>query len=195
MNGPSINGISWALPDDWVGWEVGDIPQATAHAAALGDDPRTTEAVVAAAREFDADVAEHMPGANLLALWTPVPGRREPLATATLRVGRAENPERMTMDELLEFARDPFYPRGTRVVDLAAVPSSVTAGEAVLRIVDKLHRFRRTVAREWTWFILPTGTTDIVALQLESWWIAHFDELTDVSTDIADAVEVTVGTT
>ena len=75
---------------------------------------------------------------------------------------------------------------------MAALPSQVAAGDAVLQIVDTAPRFRRRVSREWSWFILPPDTEDLVLVHVESSSIAHFDQLADMSTDIANAVEVTL---
>ncbi|WP_203674538.1 hypothetical protein [Cellulomonas phragmiteti] len=73
-----------------------------------------------------------------------------------------------------------------------ALPGSLTAGEAVLQIVDTARRFRRRICREWSWFILPPGTHDLVLVHVESSAVAHFDELADMSTDIANSVTVTL---
>ncbi|MCC2333600.1 hypothetical protein [Cellulomonas wangsupingiae] len=188
-----ISTVAWGLPEDWIHWTHGDLAQAAANAAALGDDTSTTEAVVAAVRAFDSAIDKEFPGTTFAGIWAPVPGYRRPLATATLRIAYAPESGRMDLETLLTFVRNEVgRSRGTRLLDVAALPSRVLAGEAVLRIVDTTPRFRRQVNREWTWFILPPGTDRTVACHISSDSIAHFDQLADMSTDIANAVEVTL---
>lgn len=99
----------------------------------------------------------------------------------------------MEVEALLEFARTQVTsPRGTRVLDVAAAASHLAGGDAVLRIVDTSPRLRRRVNRQWTWFILPPGTDRTIVCQVESSAVAHFDELADMATDIANSVEVTL---
>ena len=82
-------------------------------------------------------------------------------------------------------------PRVQRVADPAAL-ARVAAGEAVLQIVDTAPRFRRRLSREWAWFILPPGTDDTVMLHVESTEVQRFDEIADMTTAMANSVDVTL---
>lgn len=195
MSQPPISTVSWALPHDWVRWKHGTPEQIHRSVAALGDDDRTTAAVTAAALKLEELTARQQPGTAFSAIWTPTPGFRKPMATAGLLVAVPPPEGPMNVERLLTYVRDAALSRGERVTDIAAAPGRVTAGDAVLRIVDTVSRFRRQLTREWTWFILPRGTDEMVACQVRADAVAHFDELADVSTDIANSVEVTLETT
>lgn len=185
--------VAWGLPPGWLHWTPGSPSEMTPEASALCQDPATTDAVMAAAREFDSILETELPGTAFAAIWAPAATGRRPLASATLRTAAPPATGRMEVEALLSFVRERVSPpRGTRVLDVAALPSRVVAGEAVLRIVDVAPRFRRQVSRQWTWFILPPGTDRTIACQVESSSIAHFDELADMATDIANTVEITV---
>lgn len=191
MDDREIGEISWGLPDDWVHWVHGRVDDVAAEIAALGEDTDTAAAVMAAAVAFEAHIASEIAGTSFAAMWVPTPGRREPLASGTFRVATALPSGRMEACDLTQFVSEAARrAKGARVVDLSAAPTRVVAGDAVLRIVDRATRFRRQVTREWSWFILPPGTSETVVCQFESDAAAHFDEIADMTTDIANAVRV-----
>lgn len=193
MDRHPIASVAWGLPDDWLQWQHGDLSRAVDEVSALGEDSTTSEAVLAAIRTFEAIIASDVPGTTFAAIWTPVAGLRQPLASATLRIGAAPDAGRMDLQTLLDLVRERARaPRGMRVLDVAALPSRVTAGDAVLRVIDKAPRFRRQVSREWTWFIQPRGTDETVVCQVESTSIAHFDHIAEMTTAIAHSVTVTL---
>lgn len=193
MEDRDIAALTWGLPDGWVGWAPGDVMTDVVDVGVLANDPAATDAVLAAARAYNAIVSETYPGATFAAIWAPVPGSRRPLASAVLRTVAAPSTGRMSVEALLDLVRNEVNaPRGVRILDVAAAPSKVAAGDAVLRVLDKSPRFRRQVTREWTWYILPPGTDRTIACQLESSSVAHFDELANMATDIAHGVEVTL---
>ena len=193
VTAPPIAGLRWALPDGWVHWVHGDVSTAHTDVTGLGEDALLESAVLAAVDEVESNASEDLPGTTFAALWVPGAGLRKPLATAALRVAAPPPHGRLDLEEVLESARSKTtVPTWTKLLDVAALPSRVSAGEAVLRIVDKAPRLTRRLCREWTWFILPPGTDHLVLCQVESSSIAHFDQLADMSTDIANAVEVTL---
>lgn len=186
-----ISTVSWGMPADWVDWPRGGVTHAAAKVSALDDDPTTTAAVMASVRAFESIIEREVLGTACAALWVPVSGVRKPLATAVLRTAAPPPTGRMDVEALSAFVREGFsLPRGHRLLDVAVAPGRLSAGEAVLRIVDRAPRFTRRVTREWTWFILPPGTDRTVGCQFESSSVAHFDELAEIATDIANSVEV-----
>ncbi|QWC15834.1 hypothetical protein KKR89_16495 [Cellulomonas dongxiuzhuiae] len=185
--------ISWGLPDDWVDWTHGDLGQAEADVAALEDDPTARAAIMAAVRKFDSIITEGIPGTACAAIWTPGPRYRKPQANALLRLGSPPAAGPMNVETLLDAVRTGARPRWAgRLLEVAAFPSHVTAGDAVLRIVDRAPRLSRRVSREWTWFILPADTGQFVSCQFESSSVEHFDHIAEVATDVANMVEVTL---
>jgi len=184
--------VRWALPQDWLGWAHGDRADAERRSSLHGDDG-VRRGVVAAVRSFEDMISTELPGTACAALWFPEPADPTPHASAVLRSFSLPRSDEPRLERVLERARaDIPLPPGVRLLDVAALPSQVAAGDAVLQIVDTAPRFRRRVSREWSWFILPPDTEDLVLVHVESSSIAHFDQLADMSTDIANAVEVTL---
>lgn len=193
MDVRGIKTVTWGLPPEWVAWDHGNPEGARGEVLALGDDDHTVAAVMAAVHKFEAIGQSEISGTVAAALWVPGPARREPLAAAALRLVGALPEGRWDLERLLEEARSRVdLPFGTRLLDVAAVPSRVVAGEAVLRIVDTSPRFRRRVSREWVWFILPEGTDLTVMCHVESSAVQHFDEIAEMTTAIANSVAVTL---
>lgn len=193
MDVRGIESVTWGLPPEWVAWDHGDPEGAGGEVHALGEDEQGVAAVMAAVHRFEAIARSEIPGAVAAALWVPERARREPLATAALRLAAPAAEGRWDLDRVLEEARSRVdLSFGTRLLDVAAVPSRVVAGEAVLQIVDTSPRFRRRVSREWVWFILPEGTDLTVLVHVESSAVQHFDELAEMTTGIANSVAVTV---
>ena len=115
------------------------------------------------------------------------------MAAAALRAFAPDPGGRLDLDGLLDFARTNVQvPRSSRLLDVAALPSRVPAGEAVLQIVDTSPRLRRRGSREWAGFILPPGTDETVMLHVESTEVQHFDEIAEMTTAIANSVDVTL---
>ncbi len=194
MSARRIDGAAWGLPPDWVAWRLGMPEEAEAEARPLCADERTLAAVMAAVRRFEAIAAEEVPGTVASALWVPETSRRRPMAVAALRVlvPPSQGP-RWDLEGTLQYARTSVHvPRGVRLLDVAALPSRVVAGESVLQIVDTAPRFRRRLSREWAWFILPPGTDRTVMVHVESTEVQHFDEIADMTTAIANSVDVTL---
>lgn len=189
----AVESVVWGLPPEWVSWPHGHPEAATSEVRALGDDDATVAAVTAAVAKFEAIARVEIPGTVAAALWVPGQARREPLATAALRLAAPMPEGRWEVDRLLDVARTRVdLSRGTRLLDVAAVPSRVVAGEAVLQIVDTSPRFRRRVSREWAWYILPPGTDTTVLCHVESSAVQHFDEIAEMTTAIANSVVVTL---
>lgn len=193
MRLPSVRTVAWGFPDDWVQWFVSDVTEAADEIGTLRETSSVAAALLAAVEKYDTMVSTELPGTTAAALWVPGRGVRRPLASATLRVADEPESGRLDVEPLMEFVRERARGgRGERVLDVAAMPSRVIAGDAVLRIVDTSRLFSRQVNRRWTWFVLPPGTGATIACELESSAIAHFDELADMATDIANSVTVTL---
>ncbi|UZN03045.1 hypothetical protein [Cellulomonas sp. S1-8] len=193
MNDRRVAALRWGLPTEWVGWVHGDAASAGVDVDGLREEPRIAAAVLAAVGEFESIASEDLPGTTFAALWVPGEGIRRPLATAALGVAAPPLTGRPDIEALLESARSEVtVPTWTKLLDVAALPSRVTAGEAILRIVDKAPRLTRRLYREWTWVILPPDTGRMVLCQVGSSSIAHFDQIADMTTDIANSVEVTL---
>lgn len=189
-----IDGVTWGLPPEWVAWRLGMPDEAEEEARALCADEHTSAAVAAAVRRFEAIAVAEVPGTVASALWVPELSRRRPTAVAALRVlGPPSTGTRWDLEGTLQHARTSVrVPRGVRLLDVAALPSRVVAGEAVLQIVDTAPRLRRRLTREWAWFILPPGTDRTVMVHVESTAVQHFDEVADMTTAIANSVVVTL---
>lgn len=189
-----IETLFWGFPEGWVVWAPGEAAeQAEALARTMHEDERVVAGLVAIIRGMDREVLAEMPGTSQVALWVPDPVRREPVAGAYLRTMAPTPDGRRDLEERLEIARTGVKAaRGTRLLDVAALPSRVVAGEAVLQIIDTSPRFSRRVAREWVWYILPPGTEDTVLCEFRCESVAHFDELADITTDVANSVVVTL---
>ena len=186
----------WSLPEHWWGWPHGDPsrPEPMSSPHGLGDHGR--ERVLAAVSKFDILIDRDLPGTSLAALWAPPHSNGEPVACAVLRVFASTPAVGPRVEAVLERARtEVTVPPGVRLLDVAALPGAVTAGDAVVQIVDTATRFRRRVTREWSWFILAPGTDDLVLVHVESSSVAHFDALADMATDIANSVELTLART
>ena len=194
MSPRAIASISWGLPANWVGWSHGESAAAAAEIDVLGEDATTSAAVAAAVEEFEETIAEHFPGTWFAALWVPEARRRQPLATALLRVAAPPPEGRLSVEDVVEAARDTSaLPRTHKMLDIAALPGRVSSGDAVLRVADTAPRFSRRVTREWTWFLLPPGTDRMLLCQVEASSIAHFDVVGGMAHDIADGVEIELG--
>lgn len=175
--------VGWSLPDDWRGWAHGNLQNARGMSA--------DERLAAAAIEqiIDSD----FPGTSHAAMWLPEGANGVSFATAVIRQFYADPVNGPRLDWILERTRANIpVPRGVRVLDVAAQRASVPAGEAVLQIVDTAPRFRRRVTREWSWFILPPQTDDFVMLHVDSTFVSHFDEIANMTTAIASAIEITL---
>ncbi len=192
MTNREVTGLGWALPDDWLAWHIGDLLAVATAVAALGDNADSVRAMAAAATEFDAFARAELPGTTCAAIWVPSACDRRPHASAALRIASVPASDRMSPDRLMAFVRDVPRSRRTRTLDIAVARRRLEPGEGVLRIVDRAPRLTRRVSREWTWYILPTGTDDLIACQVESSSVAHFDALADMTTDIANSIEITL---
>lgn len=185
--------IGWSLPEQWHGWVHGTPPDFEQRSLPLVDEVARTR-LGAIVRDFERMIDDELPGTSCAGVWVPKGSNGVPLASAVLRVFVSAPVPGSRVEAVLERARSEItLPAGLRLLDAAAMPGSVTAGEAVLQIVDTAPRFRRRITREWSWFILPPGTDDLVLVHLESSAIAHFDELADMATDIANSVSITLG--
>lgn len=188
-----IHSLTWHPADDWLCWRPDDPRGARTSAAALADGPRL-DALLAAVAEFDAVIAQEVPGTAGAALWVPDPATREPCATAALRLTSPDAVGRWSIDRTLEFARSQVtVPRGSQVLDVVAVPTSTPVGEAVLQIVDSRRRRSRRVTREWAWYILPPGTDETLLLQVQSDLVSLFAQIGDLAAEVADSITVELG--
>lgn len=190
-----VVGFTWTVTDEWVFWEPGQgLASADQLAAARCDDQSLAEALAAAIRTYEQDVARGRVVPVFLALWVPDPAG-PPAATAMAYVVAppAGTGRRLTLDERLELARSRHAAKGYRLVEAAAFPSRVAAGEAVLHVADVSPRFRRAVERSITWYVLPAGTQDTVIFQCQSESVAHFDLLADYAAEIANTITVRLG--
>ena len=189
-----VDEVTWARPPEWVAWRHGMTADAEVEARQLVSDERAFALIMAAVQQFESIAVTQIGGTVASALWVPEASHREPMAAAALRVfGPPGEGRRWDVDGTLHYARtSPHVPRGVRLLDVAALPSRVAAGEAVLQIVDTAPRFRRRLSREWAWFILPPGTDDTVMLHVESTEVQRFDEIADMTTAMANSVDVTL---
>lgn len=187
-----IVGLTWTVNDEWVSWEPGDgSARAEELALARCGDPDLAAALAAGIRVYEDAFARDGVPAMFLALWVPDPAS-PPAATAIVSLV-GTNPatgRRRTLEERLEFVRTRGAAKGFRLIDSAALPSRVVAGEAVLEVTDVAPRFHRVVQRAITWYILPPGTEDTVAFECESDLVAHFDLLADHAMEIANTIVV-----
>ncbi|MCC2314208.1 hypothetical protein [Cellulomonas xiejunii] len=185
-----IHSLTWRPPDDWLSWSLDAVVEARTDAATLADG-RTLDALMAAVAEFQTIVTQEVPGTAAAALWVPDPQTREPLATAALRVTSPGPEGRWDLEETLDFARSTVrVPTGVKLLDVAALPTTTPAGDAVIQIVDSRPRFGRRVNREWVWFILPPSTQETLLLQVQCDLVRFFDEVSDLTAEIADTVAV-----
>jgi len=191
---PRISTLTWGFPEGWIVWSPGEAAECAEELArALTADRATVAGLAAVIRGMDREVREEMPGTSQVALWAPDPVRREPVAGAYLRTMAPTPDGRRSLEERLGLARTAVkVPRSMRLLDVAALPSRVVAGEAVLQIIDTSPRFSRRVTRDWIWHILPEGTADTVRCEFRCESVAHFDELADITTDVANSVVVTL---
>lgn len=185
--------IGWTLPERWHGWAHGDPAAAAQSASGLADEASRAR-LAAAVRRFERLIDDELPGTSCAGMWVPEGSGGGPLASAVLRVFASTPASGSRVEAILERARSEItLPAGVRLLDVTALPGWVSAGDAVLQIVDTAPRFGRRISREWSWFILVPGTDDLLLVHVESSAIAHFDELADMATDIANSVVVTLG--
>lgn len=185
-----IRSLTWKPPDGWLSWSPDDLQGARSDAAALAEG-HALDALIAAVIEFQTVLTQQAPGTAGAALWVPDPATREPWATAALRLTSPEPGGRRSVDEMLHFALTGVtVPRGAKVLDIAALPTSTPAGDAVIQIVDTRPRMSRRVTREWAWYIQPPGTDETLLLQAQTDLVGFFDQVADLTADIVHTIAV-----
>ena len=177
------------IPPGWFAWAPDDIEGARQRALEFATDEERA-ALMAAVATFQKIVEDEVPGTTIAALW--IPDLSGPLlATAAVRILASEGPERWDLETTLAFVRSQTsVGRGMKLLDVATTPTCTPLGDAVLQVLDMSKRFRRRVTREWAWFILPRGTNDIVAFQVQSDHLGAFEQLGDIAAEIAHSLTV-----
>lgn len=195
MHTRRIRSLAWEPPVDWLSWSPADLGEARNGASALADGP-AVDGLMAAVTEFDRILTRQAPGTAGAALWVPDASNRAPCATAALRVTAPDAERRWGVEELLSFAREGVtVPRGAKVLDVAALPTTTPCGDGVLQIVDTRRRISRRVSREWAWYLLPPGTEETVLLQVESDLVGLFGPVGDLAAEIAHTITVELEST
>ena len=184
-----LHTVLCTLPAGWFAWAPDDVESARHRACELATDD-TPAALLAAVATFQKIVEDEIPGTAIAALW--IPDLSGPLlATAAVRILSSEGPERWDLETTVEFVRSQVsVGRGMRLLDVATTSTRTPLGDAVIQVLDTSRRFSRRVIREWAWFILPRGTNDIVALQVQSDDLGAFESLGDVTAEIAHSLTV-----
>ncbi len=177
MSSALISSVRCSTPPGWVIWPAGD-GQAAADDLVATDAAPTSHALAAAVVSFDADTLAGHEGTMLAGLWRP-DVVAAPMASMRILVTSPTSP-RMTPDELLAFAWEP--PSDAQVLDIAADPGHLAAGPAVAQIVRGVRRpdrsgglmarllsgSSRQVITHLTWYVLPSGTDQVVACRFET---------------------------
>ena len=184
-----LQGVLATFPPGWFAWAPDDIEGTRQRAGEFAADD-TRAALMAAVATFEKILENEVPGTVIAALW--IPDLSGPLlATAAVRILASDGPERWDLETTLEFVRSQAsVGRGMKMLDVATTPTRTPLGDAVLQVLDMSRRFRRRVTREWAWFILPPGTSDIVAFQVQSDHLGAFEQLGDIATEVVHSLTV-----
>jgi hypothetical protein len=191
---PRLEHVEWGVTEDWVSWRDGDGEGAArAFVTERGLDESVAAAVVESAVRLDAVATEEVSGVVGVGVWLPDPSLPLPEATLFVRVFDPEpGSGRMTLDEVEARAARPPRERGVKVLDVGVSRGRVAAGDAVIQVLDLAYRRSRQVSSKLTWFVLPSGTDQMVVVEAETQNQSMFDAMSQECNTITDSLVVRV---
>ncbi|MDM8085058.1 hypothetical protein QUV83_09810 [Cellulomonas cellasea] len=193
MRSRPIIDLEWGASDTWLVWNIGGGAELAGSLGANSDIPdEFTTAVAAGIGALEGHHA-NQPGTWSAGVWLPDRQACEVAATLAIRVVDPDRPHRLTQEELIRWAGRPTRTRGVRVMDCAAVPGNLSAGPAVLQILETVTRPSRQVMLQMNWFVLPPGTDQIVLCQFDSEHPYLTDALGWETNVITDSLAVRLG--
>lgn len=193
MSSRPIVNLEWAASEAWLVWDVGGGADLAGSLDARDDIPQELAPAVAAGIGALDDHHLNQPGTWSAGVWLPDRETCEAAATFALRVVDPDGSRRLTQDELIRWADKPARTRGVRVVDCAAEPGDLSAGPAVLQVLETVTRPSRNIMLQMNWFVLPPGTDQIVLCQFDSEHPYLTDALGWESNIITDSLVVRLG--